>query len=120
METVPLRPPPVNDGGAPPWAVGWVYLIDSAAGYQKIGFSTEPRRRVKEVTKLPFACWLAHEFPVGTRNVETRLHEYYQPLRVRGEWFALGGEAAVVMTIREARTTADLPIPTGRWRAANG
>lgn len=122
--------PPGKPGGGgsvlpewPDWAIGWVYLIGTSAGYQKLGFSTHPERRFAEATRLPFECWLEHEFPVGSRNVETRLHRFFEPRRCRGEWYALGSRGmALVKTITEARSTASLPDPFdgGRFVAHPG
>lgn len=95
----------------PSWAVGWCYLLEAEAmGWEKFGYSTQPSRREREFTLLPFVVEKTHEFPVGSRGVETRLHHFFEPRKVRGEWFSLGAEGiALVKSIREARSTLNLP-----------
>ena len=118
-----LYAPDKPDGGrpvpeTPPWAVGWVYLVGSSAGYQKLGFSGNPDRRLTEYTRLPFEVFPVHDFPVGHRNIETRLHAFFEPRRCRGEWYSLGARGVELFkTIRECRSTASLPVPfqSGRY-----
>jgi hypothetical protein len=80
---------PAERIATPEWAVGYVYLLDTSDRYQKIGYSTDPYRRVNEFPFWPFAVWVAHCFPVFHKRVEAALHDWHEMMRVRGEWFEL-------------------------------
>jgi len=71
---------------------GFVYFIgafDSNMDIQfvKIGFSTEPRSRMKQMsTGNPFDLRLLTFFP-GCQCVEKWIHKEFKETRERGEWF---------------------------------
>lgn len=76
----------------------FIYLIrDKTTGFTKIGISSDPERRLKQLirqdTLLPHAnefsillCW--EDYPY----IEKVLHEKYSDRRVRGEWFNLSSD----------------------------
>jgi Meiotically up-regulated gene 113 len=66
----------------------FIYFIQSGEhGPIKIGFSNKPTRRVPELqTGNPDELLLRHVIP-GDLTVERKLHERFEPARIRGEWF---------------------------------
>lgn len=65
---------------------GWVYFV-SAGGMVKIGFSTTPLRRLRDIRSLsPVSVRLARLIP-GDMEDEARLHAKHGHLRSHGEWF---------------------------------
>ena len=55
----------------------------------KIGFSSEPEKRVKQLqTGCPFPITILHT-EVGTPKNESELHRRFSKHRVNGEWFKL-------------------------------
>lgn len=74
---------------------GYIYLIrDFRTHFTKIGFSDNPYRRLKELTREPTLLPQPFNFKIidafqGTIQEEKRLHLIFSPWRVRGEWFDL-------------------------------
>jgi hypothetical protein len=75
---------------------GWVYLFraDNPAGMYKIGYSTDPVRRLEAVQaacpaplvfEWAIPCW-------GNDGTELKLHRRFAEQRVHGEWFMLSKE----------------------------
>jgi Meiotically up-regulated gene 113 len=66
----------------------FIYFIQSGEhGPIKIGYSNKPARRVPELqTGNPDELLLRHIIP-GDLMVERKLHERFEPARIRGEWF---------------------------------
>lgn len=65
---------------------GWVYFIQ-AGDKIKIGFSTRPLNRLRDLqTSNPGALEIIGTMQ-GTKAYEHRLHERFKRFRVRGEWF---------------------------------
>ena len=66
----------------------YVYLMKHSNGLVKIGFSKNPKAREKtlqaEDPRLKIVCYWEADI-----SVEKRLHQIYDDLRVRGEWFKL-------------------------------
>lgn len=73
---------------------GFVYLFQEleGEGLYKIGFSTNPLRRLEQVARsLMVAVELVCSIPThDMRTLEAELHERFTAVRRRGEWFALG------------------------------
>lgn len=65
-----------------------IYFIESRdAGLIKIGFTTNPDRRIKSLkTASPNKLRVIMTMP-GTREDERKLHEKFAHLRQQGEWF---------------------------------
>lgn len=75
-----------EDKGIVEPSVGYIYLICSNDMY-KIGFSTDPLRRLKQIqTHNPFKCELISTIK-DTGNLESYLHEKFKRFRTNGEWF---------------------------------
>lgn len=79
--------------GRRPNRSGWIYLIqDPHTGQYKIGLTRRRQvtERIYEQTKGPTPYTLVHT--IRTDDVfraETELHERFQDIRRRGEWFEL-------------------------------
>lgn len=70
----------------------YVYIMYSeAALLYKIGFSKNPWARVKEVSKDFSDVQIMMLFE-GTIEDETRFHEFFKKLRIKGEWYKLGND----------------------------
>lgn len=96
----------------PEWAVGYVYLFETDASWQKIGFSTDPASRINAFQTLPFRVWLAHSFPVGRKNIEWQIQAAAKPYHVRGEWYTLPDSFVAVFKEQSGILTAEsLPEP---------
>lgn len=68
---------------------GWVYFIGQDWGEVKIGFSVNPKERIKQIqinTEKELKILLAVP---GTIQTERDFHEYFDDVRIRGEWFDL-------------------------------
>lgn len=88
---------------------GYVYLVDSRAGYWKIGRSAVPVQRIGMLeVKLPYDLEVIAL--IETKNMyvlESRLHKKYAAKRAKGEWFRLTPEdIAFIKSL--------VPIP--KWR----
>lgn len=69
---------------------GYVYVIEGH-GYYKIGLSTEPKKRIKNLqTSVPFPLRYIHLIATSYMvQTETLLHTTFAKKRTNGEWFAL-------------------------------
>lgn len=67
--------------------MSYVYLLEFA-GSHKIGWSTDVKRRVRELT-VPATIVMAVE---GDRALESMLHRAFAPWCIGGEWFSLPGD----------------------------
>jgi hypothetical protein len=79
---------------------GAVYAIrDDERKAVKIGWSTDPIRRLAQLqTAVPHPLRLT-AFIAGSKNVERSLHELFSDRHVRGEWYAdHDGEVMAVMS----------------------
>ena len=70
--------------------IGWVYCFhNERAGLWKIGFSTRPRHRWRELCNSTGChlriCWVCP----GDERVEAELHRRLRDRRQHGEWFVL-------------------------------
>lgn len=73
---------------------GYVYLLKSASGYYKIGYTDNPTNRMAVFkTKLPFEVEFEALIQTEDMNeLEDELHTLYKDKHVNGEWFALTPE----------------------------
>lgn len=73
---------------------GYVYLIQSATGYCKIGSSRSVPNRLKQLQcGNPERLTLVHQFfSANAQQDELALHARFADRRVRNEWFALSDE----------------------------
>lgn len=85
-----FQPPPSK----PKDTFGYVYLIQSATGYCKIGSSRSVPNRMRQLQCAnPETLTLLHQFPsVNAQHDEVLLHAKFVDRRVRSEWFALTDE----------------------------
>lgn len=66
---------------------GFVYIIESASGFYKVGYSATPRKRLTMLrTSTHEALTLIGVIP-GTIEHERELHTLLAPWRVEREWF---------------------------------
>src|SRR5690554_456689 len=66
---------------------GFVYLIRSNSGLYKVGYSTQPQRRLISLqTGSPYQLSMIGYVP-ATIQQERELHALLAPWRVAGEWF---------------------------------
>ena len=66
---------------------GYIYFIQADNGLIKIGFSGDPKRRLKGLkTMCPIGLELLAVFE-GSTGEEEKLHERFKKHRVHGEWF---------------------------------
>ena len=71
-------------------AKGWIYFLGSLeAGYVKIGFTTQPRRRFAELKTGHWDDLDIIDVAPGLARDEATLHRLFAPLRVKREWFRL-------------------------------
>lgn len=73
---------------------GYVYAIKSGE-LIKLGWSSDPRRRLWEVRSEIGAEVDLLGYAPGTKHHEQELHEICAAQRVRGEWFTNGGPVAL-------------------------
>lgn len=69
-----------------------LYLFGTPHGEQKIGVSKHPRNRAgKLAAQMPYELKIISYVPIDDSisafTVERKLHKYYAPKNVRGEWF---------------------------------
>jgi len=73
----------------------WIYLIrDNDSKLIKIGYTSNPTDRFRQLTRQPTLLPNPHNFQVidvfnGTQKEENKLHHFYAKYRTRGEWFDL-------------------------------
>lgn len=92
---------------------GFVYVIESASGHYKVGYSINPQKRLSQLaTASAEALTLRATFP-GTIQDERELHEALEPWRIGREWFAdcqiiraLIGQGVVAAEVREIDPSA--------------
>lgn len=73
--------------------MGWVYLIrEGNRSRYKIGFTTRPKRRLKELQTGNSEILTLVTTTVGNRKKEKWFHRKYQNCRRHGEWFELNEE----------------------------
>ncbi|WP_372240635.1 GIY-YIG nuclease family protein [Pseudomonas sp. R4-34-07] len=88
--------PEIND------RFGFVYLVQSAMGYCKIGSSRSVPRRMRQLQCAnPEPLILLHQFSsTNARQDEFALHAQFAGKRVRNEWFSLTeADVAVVCAL---------------------
>ncbi|PMV25253.1 hypothetical protein C1X21_12535 [Pseudomonas sp. FW305-3-2-15-A-LB2] len=81
---------------------GYVYLVQSATGYCKIGSSRSVPRRMRQLQCAnPEPLILLHQFPsASAQRDEFALHAKFADKRVRNEWFCLTeADVAVVCAL---------------------
>lgn len=85
----------------------FVYLAEREDGAIKIGWSSDPMRRVFELRRyMRSAVQLVALFP-GDKRVENALHERFRKQRIEGEWYSAGGEVAAFVKRIEKAGKAD-------------
>ena len=87
-----------------------LYVIAHHHGFYKIGLSTDPIRRVREIQEYcPYDVELI-SFS-GFRNsqlAEEILHDHFDEQHVRGEWFEIHDEIMPLLFDREERSLEDV------------
>jgi len=70
---------------------GWIYFIEAANGYIKIGRSDDPSKRFIDITNMsPIPLWLRHTiFSDNYVLAEANAHRIFGEYRKHGEWFEL-------------------------------
>lgn len=73
------------------WKPGYVYLIEGADGYYKIGRTKHPDKRIDELTRqAPFPLKLLHIIEAECMiAIEAALHERFRNQCSNREWFRL-------------------------------
>lgn len=73
------------------YSASFVYVIGPAGGPYKIGFSTQPFKRLKDLSRSSPARlfpYVISQSPAGVGEwVERKIHEALDAHRVHGEWF---------------------------------
>jgi hypothetical protein len=77
-----------------------VYLIGSESGVVKIGYSADPDRRLSVLQSGSHLALNVLATFEGGRELESRLHDWFNAHRIRGEWFELGEDP--VGSVRDA------------------
>jgi hypothetical protein len=67
--------------------LGEIYFIADAAGFIKIGFSTDTRGRQSRLQTGSSAELKLVGRMAGSKRMEAELHHRFRSLRVRGEWY---------------------------------
>lgn len=68
-----------------------LYLAESSTGLLKIGISTSPTKRVRQLTTASgvqvelLGVW---DVELNARVVEKRMHKIFEDFRLEGEWFS--------------------------------
>ena len=89
-----------------------VYLIHSTSGHYKIGYSTDPQRRLRQLRKTqgPYEYSLVGAIVCDSveeaREMESDLHEEFSDSRFNGEWFELLPMELVLVGFTIHRTIA--------------
>jgi hypothetical protein len=82
-ETLPLQRANPSRSDTP----GFVYFIERELDHAiKIGFSTEPEKRLRALMTAAGPCELLHTIPAPMRH-ESELHARFEAHRIDGEWF---------------------------------
>lgn len=70
---------------------GFIYLLKSENGKYKIGRTTQPVSRIKQIqSNTPFKIQLVHLFEVRkARKIEKEIHAIFKEFLIAGEWFEL-------------------------------
>jgi predicted GIY-YIG superfamily endonuclease len=71
---------------------GYVYIIRSTSGHYKIGRSTDPHKRFRQLTKTqgPYVYTLVNVIRTNDMyEAEREFHQRFEMKRARGEWFDL-------------------------------
>ena len=73
---------------------GYVYIIEGANGWFKIGRTKNPVNRINKLgVVLPFPIEINHLIKTDDMyRLEKRLHEIFSEVRGKGEWFRLSSE----------------------------
>lgn len=80
----------------------FVYEIrDRDTGYFKIGWTTDPKRRLRKLMRQDTLMPRPNDFELvgaweGDQSDEGFLHNLLKPFRVRGEWFCLKTDKTIV------------------------
>ena len=86
-----------------------IYFIQ-AKQYVKIGYSKNPRYRLKKMqTANPIKLKLLATMP-GDCKTETGLHEAFDKLRYRGEWFRYDGKLKASIMALSGKSDYNNPI----------
>jgi len=73
--------------------MGFVYfIIDPDKNQVKIGFSSHPEERLKQLSTATSSKLVLAKAIAGTRKVEADYHRYFGRYKVRREWFELSPE----------------------------
>lgn len=80
--------------------VYYLYVIGNNDKLQKIGFSKDPSKRLKELqTGNPEQLYLHHSVDCGNikkvRDMEKRVHLELSYKKLKGEWFSMSKEDAI-------------------------
>lgn len=78
---------------------GCVYCIGPVAGPLKIGWSTDPEKRLSELQTGNAETLVIHAIFPGSQAIERGLHELFADQRLRGEWFR-NDRNEIVETVR--------------------
>lgn len=118
----PETPPEVVEP-APPPQPHYVYLMSNTHGHTKIGHSSDPESRLRELmVGSSKAIEIECEWPMSremARRVELQAHRLLEGFRVRGEWFDLPIWAAemFMVALLEFQEDGDLDaLEDVRWR----
>ncbi len=78
--------------------IGQVYIIENELGLVKIGISSKPERRIKEIANASGLNITKKYFSKPCDNfakIEKKLHEEFKTVRKKGEWFNIPFNEAV-------------------------
>lgn len=78
--------------------MNYLYAIHGNDNLIKIGFTTDPDRRIKELqTGNPFPLKIIHlrEVSGDVKTIEKIIHKSNNHRRVKGEWFKISTEQAI-------------------------
>lgn len=63
------------------------FITNESQTTVKIGYSSDPKRRLGSIQTGQFEKLLLFGTAPGTKKVEKHLHELFKKFRIRGEWF---------------------------------
>lgn len=78
-------------------AVGYVYFIGARRGPVKIGYTTDPVRRLIKLQAGSPQWLVIHAMHAGTKEDERAYHTQFTKERLHGEWFERSEAVAATM-----------------------
>lgn len=102
---------------------GFVYVIRSSNGLYKVGYSSDPRKRLTMLRTSTADDLTLLGVTAGTMADEARLHAEMAQHRVAREWFKFSRRLEVListLTPLASKVASEIDHPVTRYAATNG